>query len=810
MIKIYFLTAWRNILRHKSYAAINILGLAIALAACIVIFLVIQFEFSYNKYMANYKNIYQVVTKDNDAEGEHYTGGVPFPATKFLRKDFPQYQFAELMQNYGSQVSAKDSKGELNGKKFIENTGFFYAEPAILKMFDVKFLSGNANVLNDVSNVAISKTEAEKYFGNWKDAIGRRMTFDNSNFDYQVAAVFEDVPENTDFPFKIVASYAGFEAHNKDIVGISLDNWGANTSNHQVYMLADNGANTSANIASLNKQLLTFEKKYNTDNKETAREHFLLPLSNIHFDERFSNNGDHITSKTSLLTLAFIGILILLMACINFINLSTALAVTRSKEVGIRKVMGSSKTQLRSQIFAETTLVVCIAAAIAVLLAFIALPYVKNISVVQSAIGLFNSGSVLFILCIMAVTILLSGFYPAFILSRFKPVEAIKNKISSSKVGSISLRRVLVVLQFAFSQMLIMATIIAISQMNFIKKADLGFNKDAVLVLNGNTDSISLARHQTFKDALLARNDVQSVSFSFDAPSSDNSWNSNFAFDKMEDRDFSIRLKMGDDNYFKTYGMQLVAGRFYDASDTARSYVVNETLLKKVGIKNPQDAIGKMFRLGDGTPKPIIGVAKDFKVQSLREEVPPLVILPSKRWSGSVGIKLNSKNLLRSNQEIEALWNKYYPEYVYNATFLDDNINQFYLQDTRLSLLYKVYAVLAILISCLGLYGLISFIVVQKTKEVGVRKVLGASVSSIVYLFSKEFTILIGIAFLIAAPIAWYVMNNWLQDFKYRISIGIGVFAVAIVVSVVIAWLTVGYKSIKAAVANPVKSLRTE
>ena len=809
MFKNYFITAWRNTVRHKSNAVINVAGLAVAFAACIVIFLIIQFEFSYDKYVSNYKNIYQVVTEDKDADGEHYSGGVPFPIIKFLRKDFPQYHFAELMQSYGSQVAAKDSKGTLNGKKFIENTGVFYAEPAILKMFDVKFFTGSAEVLNDVNNIAISKKEAEKYFGNWQSAIGKRINFDNSDYDFQVAAVFEDVPENSDFPFKIVASYTGFVAHNTGANAWPLDDWGANTSNHQVYMLALTN-NTSANIASISKQLISFEKKYNNRNKQGTREHLLQPLSKIHFDDRFPTNGDHVTSKTPLLTLGFIGLLILLMACINFINLSTAFAVTRSKEVGIRKVLGGNKSQLRSQIFSETTLVVCIATIIALSLAFIALPYVKNISVVQSRIDLLNRGSILFILSIMIVTVFLSGLYPAFVMSRFKPVEAIKNKINSSKVGSISLRRTLVVLQFAFSQMLIIATIIAISQMNFIMTADLGFNKDALLVINGNVDSLAISRHQAFKDALLARSDVRSVSFSFDAPSSDNSWNSNFAFDKMEDRDFNIRLKMADENYLKTYGIQLAAGSFYEASDTVRNYVVNETLLKKVGIKNPPDAIGKMLRMGGQKPKPVIGVVKDFKVQSLHEEVPALVIFPNKKWSGTVGIKLSSNNLLKSNHEIEALWNKYYPEYVYNASFLDDNINQFYLQEERLTLLYKVYAALAIFISCLGLYGLISFIVVQKTKEVGVRKVLGASVSSIVYLFSKEFTILIGVSFLIAAPVAWYVMNNWLQDFKYRISIGIGVFVIAIIFSVVIAWITVGYKSIKAAMANPVKSLRTE
>lgn len=801
----YFKTAFRNLLRNRKHSLLNILGLTVALAAVIVIFLVIQFEFSYDKNLPNYLSIYQIATKDKDADGEHFTGGVPFPLAKFLRKDFPQYTFGQLMQNFGSQVSARNTDGTMNGKKFIEETGIFYAEPEVMEMFGMKFLAGNATALNDVSSIIISKTAAEKYFDTWQNAVGRRLNFDNSSYDYQVAGVFEDFQENSDFRFNIVAAYAGFVANNPED-GWPLDDWGANTSNHQVYVLLPK----EVNVSGINQQLANFEKKYNSDNLKSTRAHFLQPLSDIHFDERIENNGDHRTTKSSLLTLAFIGVLIILMACINFINLSTALAVTRSKEVGIRKVLGGSKTELRFQVFAETAMVVGVAALSGTLLAWLVLPYIKNIVVVQSNIDLFNTGSVIFILVIVLVTILLSGLYPAIIMSGFKPVEAIKNKIDSSKVGSISLRRILVVLQFAFSQILIIATIIAVSQMNFIKMADLGFNKEAVITISANSDSVSLARRQAFKDALLARNDVKYVTNSFDAPSSENSWQSNFAFDKMEDRDFSVNLKMGDENYLNAYGMQLIAGKYYESSDTARNYIVNETFLKKVGMRNPENAIGKMLRLGGSIPKPVIGVVKDFKMQSLREQIPPMVLMENKKYYSTIGIKLNSNNLLRSNKEIEALWNKYFPEYVYNASFLDESIDAFYKQEERLSLLYKVYAALAIFISCLGLYGLVSFMVVQKTKEVGVRKVLGASISSIVYLFSKEFTILICVSFLLAAPIAWYLMQRWLQDFQYRISIGIGVFVLAIFVSIIIAWITVGYKAVKAALANPVKSLRSE
>ncbi|MFT3678997.1 MAG: ABC transporter permease [Ferruginibacter sp.] len=800
MIKNYFKTAFRNLLRNRKHATLNILGLAVALAACIIVFLVIQFETSHDKHLKNYDNIYQVVTKDVDGEGEHYSGGVPFPATKFLRKDYPQYMFTEIFQNYGVQVTVKNPGVE--NKKFREDVGIFYGEPELMKMFEVKFMAGSADILNDVNSAALSKSFAEKYFGNWKEAVGKRVNLDNSKHDFQVAAVFEDVPETSDFPFQLVVSYKGFIADDGN--EWPLDDWGSNTSNHQVYVMLPPGTNT----AGVDKQLAVFEKKYNNNDVQTKRTHFLHPLKNIHFDDRFGINGDHITSKTSLYTLAFIGLLVILMACINFVNLSTALAVTRSKEVGIRKVMGSSRTQLRAQVFAETTLVVAIATIIALLLAWTALPYIKNIMVVQSKLFLFNPGSILFIIAVMLFTILLSGLYPSVIMGRFKPVEAIKNKINTSKVGSVSLRRVLVVMQFAFSQIFIIATIIAISQMNFIRKADLGFNKEALLVLSMNGDSASRARMPAFRDALMSRSDVKLVSFGHDAPSSENSWTSNFAFDKMEDRDFGVQLKFGDNNYAKTYGLQLVAGKFYEASDTCREYVVNETLLRKVGVTNPQEAIGKMFRLGGRRPMPVVGVVKDFKQQSLREAITPIAISPKAKNYQSAGIKLSSKNFATSNDEIKKLWDKFFPEYVYNGSFLDESINRFYQQEQRLSSMYKVYALLAVFISCLGLYGLVSFMVVQKTKEVGIRRVLGASVQSILYLFSKEFTVLITIAFLLAAPAAWYLMNDWLKNFVYKVNIGAGVFIAAIACSILIAWITVGYKAFKAATANPVKSLK--
>ena len=802
MLKSFFTIALRNLVRHGRHTFLNVLGLGVAISACIVVFLVIQYETSYDKHLEGYDRIHQVVINFKDAEGDHFETGTPFPTIQYLRKDFAAYPFAELMQNYNSQVTAVGTGGAgVPDRKFLEESGVFYAEPQLAEMFEIKFLQGSAKALDMPDNMVISESTAKKYFGDPSGAMGRRIRLNNNKHDFQVAGIFRDVPANSDFPFSIVASYEGFKAYNKDENNWPLDDWGANTSNHQVYVKIPAGSPADA----FAKQVAGLEKKYRRDPNVEARTYLLHPMKDIHFDERFPNNGGHVTSRASLYTLSFIGLLILLMAVINFVNLSTALAVTRSREVGIRKVMGGSRGQLKGQVYMETAFVVMASMMLALALTTVALPYVKNFMVVQDKLNLFNPGSLVFILAIFLVTVFLSGVYPAFIMGRFNPVDAIKNKINTSKLGGLSLRRVLVVLQFAFSQIFIIATIISVSQMNFIRDTDLGFNKESILLVPLDPDN-----HETFRNELLKRPDVKNVSFSYDAPSSGDSWEMNFAFDRMEDRDFSTRLKFADHNYPDVYGLQMVAGKFYGQGDTVREYVVNETFLKKTGITDPQQAIGKMLRVGGGKPKPVVGVIRDFKVASLHENIPPIVMGPRKKFHGIAGIKLNSRNLAESRREINELWDRLFPAYVFDARFFDENIQRFYEREERLSSMYQIYAILAIIISCLGLYGLISFMVVQKTREVGIRKVLGANLGNILYLFSREFTVLVLLAFVLAAPAAWYLMQTWLQDFAFRVKPGAGVFLMAIGLSVLIAWLTVGYRALRAARVNPVDSLRSE
>ena len=804
MLKNYLKIALRNIARHKVFAAINISGLAIGIAACLLLFTVIKYELSYDKFQPNFKNIYHVVTRDKHSDGFEYNPGVPIPALDALRTDFPQVITGALYSSSNSQVTVLGANQNIATaeKKFIEESGNFFSDPQFFQVFHFNWLSGSPDVLSEPNVTVLTKKRAEKYFGDWKHAIGQFLKLDNA-VTVKVAGIFEDVPGNSDFPLALVTSFETFKK-NPGLFG-SVTEWGRTSSNFQVFMLLPQSI-TPDNI---NKQLAQFSKKHYSKPKQNIRLNYLQPLSEIHFDKQLGNFGDHLTSKTILWTLALIGIFIIFMACINFINLSTAQAVGRSKEVGIRKVLGSNRRQLFSQIMGETVLIVIASIILAIVLASLSLPYIKYVASIKETLSLINLQTIFFLLAVIIIVTILAGLYPALILSGFKPALALKNKITSATVGGISLRRGLVVLQFAISQILIIGTIVAISQMNFIRKADLGFNKEGVFILNVNTDSAVVSRLPAFKEKLLQLPEVQSVSFSSDVPSSDNNWSTNFAFDHKPDEQFHLFEKYADEDYFKTYGLQIIAGKAFTKSDTINEVVINETLVKKLDVKDPLDVLGKEIDMGRRWKK-IVGVVKDFKTNSLREEIKPTAIAERNEFYGTAGIKLRSSNTAQTIDAIQKTWDEFFPEYAYTSSFMDEDISKFYQQEDQLSLLYKIFAGIAIFISCLGLYGLVSFMAVQRTKEIGVRKVLGASVKNIIYLFSKEFTILILIGFIVAVPVAWYMMSTWLENFVFRININIKVFAIAMLISIIITWITVGYKSIKAAMANPVKSLRTE
>jgi predicted permease len=805
MIKNYIKTAWRSLLRNKSYAAINIVGLAVGIAACMLIFLVVQFETSFDNFHSKKDHIYRVATEFSSPDGVYLSSGTPLPIAEGLRLDFPQLkQVAAIMKN-GSHYSVKSNGQAI--KKFKEDDAY-YAEPQFFEMFDFGWLAGDKKrALAEPNSVVLAQEEAEKFFGNWHDAIGKIVRYENKR-DLKVTGILKNSPTNTDFPIKLVMSYATMTMKGGDFTGSKSD-WVSTWGDHYCFIVLPDNINESQ----FNKDLKTFVKKHKPAQyvKDGLK---LQPLKDMHYNTEVSIFSYHPFGKQLINAITLIGLFLLVIACVNFINLATAQAVNRSKEVGIRKVLGSNRKQLVFQFISETLIITLFAVALAIGIAEITLPMLNSLLEIKlSSAFLADPVLLMFLIAVIIGVTLLSGFYPALVLSGFNPITALKNKVAAANKGGVSLRRALVVLQFCIAQGLVIGTLVIIYQMNYFRNKPLGFDKDAILTVPFPGDSLSRTKMGSLRDQLLQQPGIKDVSYSFASPSDYNSWGTDFTYDNAPKKtDFSASLKWADAEYFKLYKLQFVAGGPYSKSDTIRGYVVNETLLNKLGVHNPKDAIGKYIKLWDDKNKnaPIVGVVKDFNTNSLKNPMQPVLMSSWNNVYHKINIKIQPVNINQTLASVERLWNNTFPDGMYEYQFLDEKIASFYKSEDQLSALYKIFAGIAIFISCLGLYGLVSFMAAQRTKEVGIRKTLGASVSHIVYLFSKEFTVLILIAFATSAPITWYFMNKWLQAYTYKITIGPSIFLLAIAASIIIAWFTVGYKAIRAALVNPVDSLRSE
>jgi len=799
MLKNYFKTAFRNLRRNKGYTFINITGLAIGIAACVLIFLVIQYETNFDTFHNNKDRIYRVGTSFHGPDGVRYTRGICFPAGKQLALDYPQIEkVASIFGQQGDQVTVMDETGRPTTKKFTEQ-GLFFAEPAFFDIFNFPFIAGDPKTaLAEPKTVVITQATAEKYFGDWHKAIGRTIKY-KANTICRVTGVLKNMPVNTDFPISVAISFKTTEYD-------SSQDWVSTRSDLNTYVVLP----PNMTQAQFNNNLITLTKKHKP--AEYAENVFVSQaLSDIHYNKDFGNYSGHTFSKELITALSLIGLFLLIIACINFINLATAQAVNRAKEVGVRKVLGSRKKDLIFQFLSETFIITLSSVLLALVIAVSVLPLLNTLLETSVTMQL-TATIILFLAGIIVLVTVLSGFYPAIVLSGFNPITALKSKLTAKSVGGLSLRRGLVVVQFVIAQALIMGTIIIVSQMNYFKNTSMGFNKDAVIYVTMPSDSISITKQQTLKTQLLKTPGIQNVSYSTFTIADNGHWNSDFTFDNRPKKtDFGADFKWADADVFKTFDMQIVAGRPYMHTDTVRELVVNETMVKRLGLKNPQDIINKKLNFWDGSIlAPVVGVVKDFNGGSLAGAIQPTVMGSWNQVYGTVAIKLHPQQIKQTLAYVEKTWATLYPDYVYQYEFLDAKIAGFYKQEDQLSQLYKIFAGIAIFISCLGLYGLISFMAVQRTKEVGIRKVLGASVGNIVYIFSKEFTLLICIAFLIAAPLSYYFMHKWLTNFIFRITIGAGVFVITILASVIIAWATVGYRAVRAALANPVKSLRSE
>jgi putative ABC transport system permease protein len=804
MFKNYFKTAFRNLSRNRSYALINITGLGIGIAACLLIFLVIQFETSFDDFHPKKNTIYRIGTKFHTEDGYSYSGGIAFPAGPVIKAELPQVKTeARIYQSSGEPVTIGYTNEQT--KKF--KADLYYTEPDFFNLFNFPWLAGDPKTsLSKPNQAALTQKTAEKFFGDWHLALGKTITHStNKNEIYTITGILKDIPANSDFPLDVVVSYSTLE--NTDVKK-NLDDWVSTYS--QAYVFVELPGDVS--ISKFNASLDQLAKKHKP--ADYASDSYIAqPLTEIHYDNRFGNFRGHTFSRSLVLALELIGLFLILIACVNFINLATAQAVNRSKEVGVRKVLGSDRKNLRIQFFCETAIITASAIVLSVLIAFAALPFINQLLNVEMTLNILkNPVVILFLASVLIIVTLLSGFYPAIILSGFNPITALKTKITSKMAGGISLRRVLVILQFSIAHILIIGMLIVVSQMNFFKNASLGFDKEAILNVPIPGDSVSHTKLDFIRNELLKNGDIKNVSFSFSSPASDGNWNTDFMFDHAtKNTNFNANLKWADPDYFKTYNLKFVAGRPYYPSDTVREFVVNETLLRKLGIADPNQAIGKQIGLWDGQTKgPIVGVIRDFNSYSLRRPMAPVLLSTWKDVYQTINLKIKPGREQAVIDAVGKIWNNAFPDYLYEYSFLDKTVANFYKQENQLSQLYKIFAAIAILISCMGLYGLVSFMAAQRTKELGIRKVLGATSRNIVYLLSKEFTLLIIIAFVIAAPVAWYFMHKWLQNYTYRIQLGVGIFLIAVLSSMIIAWITVGHRAIKAAIANPVKSLRTE
>ncbi|MEM1405756.1 MAG: ABC transporter permease [Bacteroidota bacterium] len=809
MFNNYIKVILRNLVKNKWFSLINVLGLTVGLTCSLIIYLYISQELSYDNFHNDSDRIYRITRSSETSSGIDYEAAVPYPLINVLPTDFTQFEVA-------TQVHADDQiLATYNGAKHVIDNVIF-ADSNFYDVFTFQVISGNPKVsLGQPNTCFITSKLASILFSN-QDPLGKKFKLQNE-LDLEVVGLIEETPLNSHLQFDVVVSYPSFS---EEYFGLPIDRWSLSASGFAYVKTLP-----KASLDKVNEEFETVINKYYSEDDAEGRKFYLQPLKEIYYDSNWYSNA---ADNTTLWSLGVIGIFIVLVGCVNFINLSSALALKKSKEVGIRKTLGAAKRQLVKQSLSETFLVSMLSGLLAIGLTELLIPIFNSYFSVELILNVLSDTNVLmFLIAVIVLVTLLAGLYPAFVLSGYSPVKALKNNMKTPSSAALVLRKTLIGGQFVISQILIICTIIVANQMEYFRSKPLGFDTEAVLNVGlPDNDEDKLKR---FRDQLMANNNIDNLSFSVGAPSSANNVNSSFylAAEGKENK-HDAEFKIADYHYLETYGLNLKYGRWFDPSQEALvmelfemddedrgnrtiSYVVNETATKRLGFSDPSDAVGEVIVTGVGDLSGvIIGVTSDYHMKSLHREIEPMVMLNWAYFYLDAGIKVSTNDISGTISHIEDAYDKLFPDEIFNYTFLDDSIASFYEKEERTYSLFTLFSIISILISCLGLLGMISFVVAQRTKEIGVRKVLGAKVSIIVGLFSKDFMKLVGIAFFISTPVAWYIMNMWLQDFAYGTTIQVWVFGLALIISGLITFITISVQSIKAAVANPVDALRDE
>jgi putative ABC transport system permease protein len=807
MIRNYFKIAWRNLMHHKVYSGINIFGLAIGIAACLLILQYVSYQLSYENFQVNKDRIYRVEQDryDNGKLSTQWAAGA-FAVGNSFKDAIPEIEdYVKVVQN--GQVTTEVQNQPLKIEKV------FFASGSFFNVFTYPLIAGNKNAaLKEPYTAALSETTAKKIFGT-TDVVGKRLDL-NRNSTFSITAVYKDAPVNTQIKPDLLLSYATYVKRYTDSTGNGPETaW--EWDGCLTYLLLKPGVKPDIVEKKfppiVDKFVGADMKKYNS-----AVTYHLQPLKDIHLASHYMMEPGETSNGKTVYLLLGIAFFIVIIAWVNYINLATARAITRAREVGVRKAIGSNRRQLVVQFLSESALLNAIALVLAFITVLLSIPGFNALSGQQLSFMLFTKNNFWIDLAVLfLVGTFFSGLYPAFVLSGFKPVEVLKGKMGSTKQSGL-LRKSLVVFQFAASLFLLIGTITVYKQIQFMRNQSLGVNIDQTLVISPptvGTDSTFLQKITAFKNELSNQAAVKSITVSTDVPGNPVMWNAGGIklVGQDESKQKQYRVIGVDYDYMKTYGLKVIAGRAFskDFGSDDSTVMFTEKAVELLGFNKPEEVLNKRIDFW-GRQYTIIGVTKNFHQQSLHENYDALIFRCIPDVNGPISIKTDASKATQTISAARADWNKFFPGNTFEYFFLDDHFNDQYKADQRFGSVFSLFTSLAILVACLGLFGLASFTTLQRTKEIGIRKVLGASVSSILKLLYREFAFLLVIAFVIAAPLAWLMTSNWLQGYAFRIDLRWTFFAIPFIVIIGIALITVSFQSIKAALANPVNSLRTE
>jgi len=818
MFKNYFKTAWRTLWKQKAFSAINVLGLAIGISASLVIYLIVSYDLSFDKFEKDNSRIYRVVSAYDFSGEKAYNSGVALPTGPAIKTELTGLEAVVPFFTFNNNPKISiPTANPAQPVVFKNQGGFIYADKNYFDLIGYSWLAGSAKIsLKEPYQTVLTQSAAALYFPKLQpgEIVGKHFNV-NDTIALTVTGVVENIKANTDLTFKVFVSKSTFEL--TKFRPSYYNDWSSTNGGSQLFIKLNEGVSPEK----IQKEMTSLYFRHNPKKPgENYKFNYVLqPLSDIHFNGTYGTYSIPQASSSVLWGLLAVAAFLLLLGCINFINLTTAQASQRAKEIGIRKTIGSSKKQLITQFLSESFLLTFIATATSVGLTPVILkafsgfvPEAVKFNILQ------QPGILVFLLILIVVVTILSGFYPALILSSYKPVAVLKNQVSTGTAGTRKawLRKSLTVSQFAIAQFFIMATILVGKQISYSLHKDMGFKKDAIVYFGLNNPDTSKSRQAALLNTLHGIPEIAMISLSSDPPSSNGGYNYEMEYkDGKKATKTVVVLRYADTNYVRLYGIKLLAGTNLSAANIAKGVLINETYLHVLGFKNPNDVIGKNINWEDVKLVTVCGVVKDFNQRSLHEPIKPLVIASNAANQGLVNLLLQPKNASGATWETalektkKAFKDTYPDNDTYNG-FFDEDIAKYYQQEQNTASLLNWATALSIFISSLGLLGLVIFTTTQRTKEIGVRKVLGATVEQIVALISKDFLRLVLIAFVIAVPLAWIGMDKWLQNFAFRTAVSWWIFAAAALLMLTVAFITLSFQAVRAALVNPVRSLRSE